>query len=109
MKAKTDKMRITENLCEHYEPATRNTFAWCLLKNEYAHCHNCEYWKNMNKKTVFIDEFGWIVPQEQSTHKATLSGGYSWSFSLGAWWYDIEKIEPKIPLSRILSSEMLLK
>lgn len=63
----------------------------------------------MNKKIVFIDEYGYIVPQDQSTYKVTLNGSYCWNFSLGAWCYEVEKIEPQIPLSRIWSSEMFFE
>jgi len=59
--------------------------------------------------SIFIDKFGYIVSEEKSTHKVMLSGAYSWSYLFGAFWYDIKKIEPQIPLTRILSSEMLLE
>jgi len=61
----------------------------------------------MNKKNIFIDEFGYIVLKEQSKYQVTLSGSFNWSYLLGAYLYEIKTIIPKIPLNRIISKELL--
>lgn len=57
---------------------------------------------------VFINEYGLVVEENKSKYRVTLNGGYSWSYFANAWWHDIEKIEPKISLSRILHDRLLV-
>ena len=58
---------------------------------------------------VFIDNFGAIVDEENKAYKVILTGGYEWSHINKAWWHDIESIEPHIPLSRLLSTKLLIE
>jgi hypothetical protein len=58
------------------------------------------------KKTIHIDEYGHVAPNGK--YKVTLSGSYQYSPLLNAFWYDVEKIEPKIELSRVLLREVLV-
>ena len=63
--------------------------------------------KRIKKTIVFIDEFGHIVPKEQSKYEVTLTGSYNWSYFLNAYFYEIETITPNIPLKTISSKEFL--
>jgi hypothetical protein len=56
---------------------------------------------------VFIDECGLLVSEDRAKYKVLLQGSYQWSWLDMGWWYLIKSIEPKIPLSRVLSREML--
>jgi hypothetical protein len=59
--------------------------------------------------TVFIDEYGHVVPEQDSTHKVTLQGSYKWSYLYGGWQYDVKKVEPALPLTKLFSREKLIK
>lgn len=64
---------------------------------------------NIMSSIVYIDEYGLVVTEDKSKYKVTLNGTYSYSYFHNAWWHNIEKIEPKITLSRILHNKLLLK
>jgi len=57
--------------------------------------------------TVFIDDFGNITDEENSSYKVILTGSYEWCFVGKCWRYKIKEILPKIPLSYILTNEKL--
>lgn len=65
----------------------------------------------INRKpcVVFIDEYGLIVNEKNSTYKVELQGSYKWSYLCNCYVYEIKTIEPNIPLSRLFSSEMLFE
>jgi hypothetical protein len=58
---------------------------------------------------VFIDEFGHLVDEKTSKFKVVLSGSYSWCFVGKCWRHEIKDINPRIPLSYILSDAILVK
>lgn len=57
----------------------------------------------------FIDEYGLLVEECKAKYTIVLQGSYEWSWFGNGWWYETESIEPKIPLSRLFSTEMLFK
>jgi hypothetical protein len=52
--------------------------------------------------TIHIDEYGHIVESSKAKYKVTLQGSYYYSFCAKGYWHEIEKIEPPLPLKRIL-------
>jgi hypothetical protein len=54
-----------------------------------------------------IDEYGWLVPEAESTYKVTLDGSFEWCFWRRMWRYKISKIEPPLPLSYLTSETQL--
>ena len=57
----------------------------------------------------YIDKYGTLVEKCNAIYTILLQGSYEWSFIWNGWMYDIVSIEPKIPLSRLFSSEMLFE
>ena len=61
----------------------------------------------MDKETIFIDEFGYIVPKERSKYEVTLTGSYRFSHFIGEYIYEIKTITPDIPMTTITSKDLL--
>ena len=58
-------------------------------------------------KVIYADEYLQIVPQEQSKYRIVLQGSYEYMHYSKSYAYQIENIEPNIPLSVFYSKEFL--
>ena len=56
---------------------------------------------------IKIDKYGNIC--ENGEYTVTLNGSYQWHFMSGKWEYEVEKVEPKLPIKYIYSEKELTK